>query len=179
MADPVPPSAARGGESIQPRGAGMLTFLTLALVVAALYFAREVLVPIALAVLLSFLLAPAVRWLRHLRAGRVTAVAVTVLVAFQIIFAFALIAGEEMSLLGPELPEYRHNIELKLRALPTAIPLQRVATVLHRVTAELKRSQASHPAPAGAGGSKAEQAKPLPVEMVQPEPTPLQIGESV
>src|SRR5487761_1651876 len=166
MADPVPPSAARGGESIQPRGAGMQTFLTLALVVAALYFAREVLVPIALAVLLSFLLAPAVRWLRHLRAGRVTAVAITVLIAFQIILAFALIVGEEMSLLGPELPEYRHNIELKLRALPTAIPLQRVATVLHRVTAELKRSQASHPAPAGApasaGGSKAEQAKPLP-----------------
>jgi predicted PurR-regulated permease PerM len=182
MPDPVPPSAVRGGE-MQPRGAGMLTFLTLALVVAALYFAREVLVPIALAVLLSFLLAPAVRWLRHLRAGRVTAVAVTVLVAFQIILAFALIAGEEMSLLGPELPEYRHNIEMKLRVLPTAIPLQRVANVLHRVTADLKRSQAAHPvaagAPAGAGGGKAEAAKPLPVEMVQPEPTPLEIAESV
>ena len=184
MVDPVAPGAARGGENVQPRGgAGMLTFLTLGVIVAALYFAREVLVPIALAVLLSFLLAPAVRWLRHLRAGRVTAVAVTVLIAFQIILAFALIVGEEMSLLGPELPEYRHNIELKLQALPTAIPLQRVAAALHRVTTDLKRSQAAHPVPAGApasaGGGKAEPAKPLPVEMVQPEPTPLQIAESV
>ncbi|MGA8382643.1 MAG: AI-2E family transporter, partial [Stellaceae bacterium] len=161
----------------------MLTFLTLGVIVAALYFAREVLVPLALAVLLSFLLAPAVRWLRHLRAGRVTAVSVTVLIAFQVILAFALIVGEEMSLLGPALPEYRHNIELKLQVLPTAIPLHRVATILHRVTADLKRSQASNPVPAGtpasADGGKAEEAKPLPVEMVQPEPTPLQIAESV
>jgi predicted PurR-regulated permease PerM len=35
------------------------------LVVAFLLFARDVIVPITLAVLLSFLLAPAVRWLRH------------------------------------------------------------------------------------------------------------------
>ena len=88
MAD-VPPGAERGRSDDQSRGVtGMLTFLTLALVVAALYFGREVLVPFALAVLLSFLLAPAVHWLRHLRAGRVAAVAVTVLVAFLAIFAF-------------------------------------------------------------------------------------------
>ncbi len=183
MADPVPPSTVRANDIRPHGGAGMLTFLTLGVIVAALYFAREVLVPLALAVLLSFLLAPAVRWLRHLRAGRVTAVSVTVLIAFQVILAFALIVGEEMSLLGPALPEYRHNIELKLQVLPTAIPLHRVATILHRVTADLKRSQASNPVPAGtpasADGGKAEEAKPLPVEMVQPEPTPLQIAESV
>ncbi|HXC13734.1 MAG TPA: AI-2E family transporter, partial [Stellaceae bacterium] len=79
MAD-VPPGAERGRSDDQSRGVtGMLTFLTLTLVVTALYFGREVLVPFALAVLLSFMLAPAVHWLRHLRAGRVAAVAVTVL----------------------------------------------------------------------------------------------------
>ncbi len=183
MAYPVPPSTARGGDSIEPRGSGMLTFLTLAMVVATLYFARKVLVPIALAVLLSFLLAPVVRWLRHLRAGRVTAVAVTVLIAFQVILAFALIAGEEISLLGPELPEYRHNIEMKLQVLPTAIPLQRIASALHRVTIDLKHSEGAHPVAAGAPTSpaagNAEAAKPLPVEVVQPEPTPFELAESV
>jgi predicted PurR-regulated permease PerM len=50
--------------------------------VALLYFARDIIVPITLALLLSFLLLPIVRTLRRLRIGRVTAVAVTVLFAF-------------------------------------------------------------------------------------------------
>jgi predicted PurR-regulated permease PerM len=43
-------------------------------IVAALYFARDVLVPIALAVLLSFVLAPLVRRLQSWRFPRVIAV---------------------------------------------------------------------------------------------------------
>ncbi len=183
MADPLPQTAARRGDAPPAGVGGMLTFLTLGVIVAVLYFAREVLVPLALAVLLSFLLAPVVHWLRHMRAGRVAAVAVTVLVAFLVILAFVTVVGEEISLLGPALPEYRHNIELKLRSLPKAIPLQRIATALHRATADLKHSEAPKPAPAGSpagvGAATAEQANPLPVEMVQPEPTPLQIAESV
>jgi predicted PurR-regulated permease PerM len=176
--------AGRSHNEDQSRGlAGMLTFLTLGLVVTALYFAREVLVPLALAVLLSFLLAPAVRGLRRLRAGRVTAVAAVVLVAFLAIFAFATIVAQEISLLGPQLPEYRYNIELKLRALPKAIPLQRVAAALHRAAAELKRSQATATTPApqrvAPGNTAAEPAKPLPVEVEQPDLTPLEIAETV
>jgi predicted PurR-regulated permease PerM len=183
MADPLP-SAGRGRGEDQPLGGtGMLTFLTLAVVVTALYFGRSVLVPLALAVLLSFMLAPAVHWLRHMRAGRVAAVAVTVVVAFLAISAFAAIVAEEISLLGPELPEYRYNIESKLRALPRAIPLQRVAAALHQAAAELKKSEKSAAAPAAppsdSGTTAAEPAKPLPVENVQPEPTPLQIAETI
>ena len=152
MADQLP-GIGGGRRDDQPGSlAGMLTFLILALIIAALYFGREVLVPLALAVLLSFLLAPAVHWLRHLRAGRVAAVAVTVLVAFLAIFAFAAVVTEEISLLGPELPEYRHNLELKLRALPKAIPLQRLAGALHQATAELKQSEAPAAKPAAAPG---------------------------
>jgi len=63
---------------------GVLTVLTAGVVIAFLYFAREVIVPITLAVLLGFLLTPAVRWLRRLRMGRVAAVALTVLIAFRV-----------------------------------------------------------------------------------------------
>ncbi len=183
MADALP-GAGRSRDQDQPRGfAGALTFLTLALIVTALYFGREVLVPFALAVLLSFMLAPAVRGLRRLRAGRVTAVAATALVAFLAIFAFAAIVAEEISLLGPQLPEYRRNIELKLRALPRAIPLQSVAAALHQASAELTRSEKSAAtlpaARSNSGNAAAEPAKPTPVEIVQPEPTPLQIAETV
>jgi predicted PurR-regulated permease PerM len=183
MAD-VPPGAERGRSDDQSRGVtGMLTFLTLTLVVAALYFGREVLVPFALAVLLSFMLAPAVHWLRHMRAGRVAAVAVTVLVAFLAIFAFGAVIAEEMSQLGPALPEYRYNIESKLRTLPRAIPLQRVAAALHQATADLRRSEAPAAKPqapsANAGKAAAEPAPPLPVEVVQPELTPAEIAKTV
>ena len=159
----------------------MLTFITVAVIVAALYFAREVLVPFALAILLSFLLMPAVRLLRRVRAGRVTSVGITVLIAFLAIFAFGAIVTQEISLLGPELPRYQHNIESKLRALPKAIPLQRVAGALHQVTATLKRSEATGTVPAAQSpdSSSAEVAKPLPVEIEQPAPTPMQIAETV
>ena len=68
---------------------GMTAVLVAATIVAILYFAREVFVPITLAVLLSFLLAPAVRLLRRLRVGRVTAVAFVVVIAFMAIAGFA------------------------------------------------------------------------------------------
>ena len=162
MADPLPDTG-RGRSEDQSRGrAGMLTFITVAVIVAALYFAREVLVPFALAILLSFLLMPAVRLLRRVRAGRVTSVGITVLVAFLAIFAFGAIVTQEISLLGPELPRYQHNIESKLRALPKAIPLQRVAGALHQMTATLKRSEATGTAPAaqspGSSSSRSGQA---------------------
>jgi predicted PurR-regulated permease PerM len=54
---------------------GVLTLLSVGLVVAFLYFARDLIVPIARAILLSFLLAPAAPWLRRWQyIGRVTAV---------------------------------------------------------------------------------------------------------
>jgi predicted PurR-regulated permease PerM len=179
-----PTVTGRGRGEEQTRSiTGMLTFLTLGLVVAALYFAREVLVPFALAVLLSFLLAPAVRLLRRLRAGRVTAVGVTVVVAFLAIFAFGAVVAEELSLLGPHLPEYQHNIEVKLRALPRAIPLQHWATELRRVTMAWRRSETAPATPPASSpdstATAAEPAKPLPVQIESPEVTPLQLAQTV
>jgi predicted PurR-regulated permease PerM len=66
----------------------MLILLSSGSIVAILYFGRDIIVPITLALLLSFLLSPAVRALRRLRMGRVTAVAVTVLIAFVVISGF-------------------------------------------------------------------------------------------
>jgi predicted PurR-regulated permease PerM len=180
MADQLPNSGHIRGNDPPRSIAAMLTFLTTVTVVAALYFGREVLLPFALAVLLSFLLAPAVRLLRRLRVGRVTAVGMTVALAFMAIFAFGAIVAQEVSLLGPNLPQYQYNIETKLRALPKAIPLQRIAAVMHRMTAAVERSEAtSTPAAAPAAAPGTEAAKPLPVQVVQPGLTPLQLAETV
>ena len=57
------------------------TLLSIALVVAGLYFARDVLIPIALAVLLSFLLAPAVARLQRAGMRRAMAVGIVMFLA--------------------------------------------------------------------------------------------------
>jgi predicted PurR-regulated permease PerM len=95
-----------------------LVFLSVAVVVGFLYFARDVVVPITLAILLSFLLSPAVRALRRCQIGRVTAVALTVLVAIFIISGFAAVVVNEISSLARDLPENRYNLEAKVRSLP-------------------------------------------------------------
>src|SRR5947208_13538636 len=81
MADPAPEFDGRIRADFPPGVFGMMAVLVTATVIGILYFAREVFIPITLAVLLSFLLAPAVRWLRRLRVGRITAVVFTVMIA--------------------------------------------------------------------------------------------------
>jgi AI-2E family transporter len=63
---------------IVPAGIGFNKFITIAIVVAVLYFSREIFVPIALAGLLSFVLAPLVKMLQRWHLPRPLAVILTV-----------------------------------------------------------------------------------------------------
>jgi predicted PurR-regulated permease PerM len=166
---------------------GMLAVLVAATIVAILYFAWEVIVPITLAVLLSFLLAPAVRWLRRLRLGRTAAVGLTVLIAFLAIAGFAALLVEEVSSLAQQLPEYRSNLESKVRSLPAAAPSSgvfgRAANMLEELGKELRNSENQQQAPAAGAPTGATPAatapKPLSVQIQEPEPGPLQIVQDV
>src|SRR3954466_2365477 len=83
-------------------------------VVAALYLAREVLVPITVAVLLSFVLSPLVNLLRRLRLGRVPSVLIAVLLAIGIIGVIGTIIGSQVAQLSSRAPEYAATIEHKV-----------------------------------------------------------------
>src|SRR6516225_5999670 len=166
---------------------GVLTLLAVGLVVAFLYFARDVVVPIALAILLSFLLAPLVRWLRRCHLSRVTAVALTVLIAFLAMLGFAAIVVQEISSLAQQLPEYRLNLEAKIRSLPAAVPgggaLRRATSMVQELGRELKQSESRSPVSApdrsAAVASTVEPTKPVPVEIRRPDFEPLQIVQSI
>ena len=84
---------------------------------AILYLAREVLIPLALAILLSFLLAPVVRRLEHWRLGRVLSTLVAVVVAATIIGSVGWVAARQALSLAAKLPEYRENISKKIRTV--------------------------------------------------------------
>lgn len=89
---------------------------SIAVVVAALYLAKGVLVPLTLAVLLSFLLSPVCDWLERHWLPRVPAVLVTAVLGFASLGLLVWIAAVQMTELGPKIPEYQGNLETKLRS---------------------------------------------------------------
>ncbi|HVC92270.1 MAG TPA: AI-2E family transporter [Pirellulales bacterium] len=95
----------------------MLTLASIAVVIAALYFAKAVLVPLTLAVLLSFLLSPVCDWLERRRLGRVPAVLATAILGFTLLGIVVWTAAVQMTRLAPKIPEYQGNIEAKLNSV--------------------------------------------------------------
>jgi predicted PurR-regulated permease PerM len=163
------------------RALGVIATATL---LALLYFARDVLVPITLAVILSLLMAPLVRVLRRIGLGQTLSVLAAVLV---FAFSFAAVAGvigSQVVHMAQSLPRYERTIERKLKTL-NAVTVgrfndltkqagrftNRPAAVEQPGTVEPTRTlQQSDPAaPSG----------PIPVELHQPAPNPLQVIERV
>jgi predicted PurR-regulated permease PerM len=83
--------------------------------VAALYFAQEVLIPLAVAVLLTFLMVPAVTWLERRQLGRIGAVLVAVSIALASLGAMAWLVQRQFVDVASRLPDYRENIQNKLQ----------------------------------------------------------------
>jgi predicted PurR-regulated permease PerM len=103
-------------------GAGPQNLAVLVVVVAALYFGREIFVPMALAVLLSFALAPVVSFLRRWGLPRTVAVIGVVLLAFLAISAFGVLVAGQVSQLAVSLPQYQSNIQKKIRSFRSDSP---------------------------------------------------------
>src|SRR5688572_7206671 len=91
-----------------------LTFIGCVLVGVVLYLAQAIVVPVALAVLLAFLLTPVVTWF-HRRIGRVPAVLLVVVVAVGALGAGGWIVTQQLAGLAYELPAYRQNILQKIQ----------------------------------------------------------------
>jgi predicted PurR-regulated permease PerM len=145
-----------------------------AIVVAGLYLGREVFVPAVLAVLLSFVLAGPVRWLRRWGLGRVISVSIVVVLAFAVILGIGGVLTSQLTRLAGDLPRYQWTIRDKITALRGAAegrgPLDRAAEVVQDLSNEL--SGANKPkVPARAGQTTAEggAVAPIPVEV---RPTP-------
>lgn len=136
MAAHVPPAPA-------PRLSARRGPYIVLIVVAALYLARAVLIPFALAVLLSFLLAPAVRRLERWRVPRFLSTIAIVVLGFSLIGAFAWLGATQAVSLAAKLPEYRENISAKLRALQGSrqSAVGKAAKAIRQLEAEAAPSQ--------------------------------------
>ena len=96
---------------------GAASALALLTAAAVLYLARDVLIPFALAILLAFLLAPAVRRLERWKLGRALATSIVVALGFSFIGAVVYVAGSQAVSLAANLPEYRANVTAKIREI--------------------------------------------------------------
>ena len=142
--------------------------------IAALYFAREILIPLAFALILTFVLSPVVALLQRSRIGRVPSVVVTVLLTIAAAGGIGWTIAGQLVDVAKELPRYRQNIHAKLEALriPTEGPLGLAATSLKEIARELSSPVAPSPEPGPAQNRKqrtapSTPAPPLSVQIVQ------------
>ncbi len=113
--DATPPGPPAAAPSLAVSGLAALN--AGAVVVAALYLGRDLLVPLVLAVLLAFVLAPAVSLLQRARLGQALSVVLAVLLAFAVIGGVGLVVGRQMTQLARSLPGYQATIQDKMRSL--------------------------------------------------------------
>jgi hypothetical protein len=136
------------------------------------------LVPIALAVLMSFVLAPLVGLLRRLYVPRIAAVLLVVLVAFTAVFALGGLMASQVNQLASDLPRYQSTLREKIQTLQGAAAgtgtLERASEVLQSLGKELDRPKLDSRTAAPPPGDLAAPAKPIPVEVHQPDPGALQ-----
>src|SRR5262245_38659888 len=93
------------------------TLAAVAFVVAALRLAQDVLMPLAVAMLVSFLLAPLAKRLEHWLRRRALAVLVVVVLVTALLGGVGFVVGQQVATLAAALPEYRTNLIAKARAL--------------------------------------------------------------
>jgi predicted PurR-regulated permease PerM len=110
--------------------------LLTAFIIAALYFARNVLIPVALAALLTFLLAPLVSGLQR-SLGRIGAVLLVVSLILAAAGAGGYLLTSQLVDLAAKLPDYQKNIQTKLRSL--RVPTGGRFTEFTKAVEEIKR----------------------------------------
>jgi len=154
---------------------GTATLLTLVVVVAVLYFARVVLIPLALAILFAFLLAPTVVRLRHWRLGRVPSAFAVVLLAFGVIAIVIALMSSQLTDLAHQLPGYQQNIRQKLDSIRTS-----GGGVISRITRFAREvSDDFIPPPSPSGKAQPGEEKPVQVEIRRMPFSPIQLAGTV
>lgn len=159
--------------SLQGARPNMPTLLTFVGAVAMLYLARDVFLPIAIALLLTFALAPVVTALRRGGLSRVLAVISTVLFAFSLIAVVSLVIALQVSHLARSIPTYQANVVSKIEAMREASSgtgvVSQMSAVLERISREISETTSE-----AASDDAAAPPKPVLVEIYAPD-HPIQV----
>jgi predicted PurR-regulated permease PerM len=148
-------------------------------VVAILYLARDVLIPVCLAVLISFVLAPLAQQLRRRGVPQAPAVVTVVLLTFGAILGVGALGASQLAQLSEKLPQYQENIRNKIRVLKVSTTGSSVVTRATTVIDDLSKEISGTKPQTVRDPSAALQltgAQPIPVEIHTPNANPLKIA---
>jgi predicted PurR-regulated permease PerM len=160
----------RPSESSSVRTIGILIA-----VIAVLYLAREIFIPLAFAITLTLILAPAVAWLQKIHLGRVPSVFLVMAVSVAVAGGIGWVIFNQLVDVANELPSYQENIHNKIQAMraPGKNALGRAANTVKELGKELATVQTPTTPPAhNEAGSRrttqnqASASHPLPVQIV-------------
>jgi predicted PurR-regulated permease PerM len=129
------------------------------LITLALYWAKAVLIPVAFAILLAFILRPVVQAVQRLRVGRVPAVILVVGLVFVLLAGMGWTIVQQVSGLTDNMPRYGENLKRKivdLRGVGKGLFLEKAQTVVQQMTEEFDK------------GNQAGETKPIPVVVQAP-----------
>jgi predicted PurR-regulated permease PerM len=146
----------------------LLTLIASVVAIVGLYYGRQVLIPLALAVVLAFLLAPAVGWLEKCHLTRVPAVLVVLVLAFTAVASLGWIVTGQLMDIVDQFPSYKSNIHDKIQSVrvPDGSRLKNATNTVSELSNEL--SAASESAADKKAGKTSSRSGPIPVQVTQP-----------
>jgi predicted PurR-regulated permease PerM len=169
--------AGRPAPQIEANRTVLPTVAAVAGVTAALYLGSDIFLPLAIALLLTFALAPLVSRLRRLGLPRPVAVVTVVFAAFMVLAAVGFMVAGQVSELARNLPQYQFNMVEKIRSIRNAGSedgmLSRVEQVIQRLGDELQRETIQPPY-----GEVEPSPDPIPVEVIARQ-DPLEVLQTV
>lgn len=154
--------------------AWVLTLAAIAVVVTGLYMARNVLVPLTLAALLSFLLTPVCDWLERHRLGRIPSVLLAVSLAFGGLALVAWTSAVQMTNLVQDLPVYRENIHGKIESVNHF-----AKAAVTKITSAVKTEEVEEIKKEVDRGPLGSEEAPMSVRVVDSPPNPLEIFQGM
>lgn len=175
----VPPSAAGGRDGLAALLGLVPTLRVLAglaiaaLIIGGLYAGRTILVPLALAFLLSFVLDPLVVRLKRIGVPRLAAVLLVVGATLSVLGVTAVFVTNEARVLSEQLPQYQNTIRKKLRSLAQQLRAPGMFEGAKR-TLDIVQSEVEAAAPALSGSSGARRRAVQRVEVQEPQLSPAQ-----
>ncbi|MCU7554147.1 AI-2E family transporter [Alteromonas sp. ASW11-19] len=148
----------------------LITTLGLTAAIAILYLAKVVIMPVAVAVMLAFLLAPLVTRLQRYGVHRVVAIIATIAIAFSIITAIAWTVSIQVVSLAEQLPRYEETLRGKIRQINKThhgdSPLMRAGDVVDNLRKELRTEDSEeHPSHDGNTVTPPKDSRPIEVEI--------------
>ena len=119
--------------------------MTVGIILALLYFGRSVLIQLALAIMLSLLVAPLIRALRRLRIGRASSVLVAVAALTVLCVGVAAALGTQVLHIAESLPQYESNVQSKLKTLEELIvgPILKLTNQTNRLVETRESAEAT------------------------------------